>query len=58
MRRKIDIISFQVSDQETAEPEITIDMPSYFKVDAQRLWDVLLRELIRQEKAAKKEEEK
>lgn len=52
-REKVDRIKFQVLGcKPPYEPELTIDVPSYFKVDAERLWAVLLSELMKQEKAA------
>jgi len=49
-KKKIDRIKFSVSNETTKESEISIDVPTFFKVDAQRLYDVIMKDLIKQEK--------
>lgn len=57
IENKVDRIKLEVLDENTKEPKITIDVPTYFPIDTERLWKVLLKELTKQEKEFKERSE-
>ena len=54
-RPRVDRFILIVSDEATRKEELSIDMPTYFKVDTSALYDSVMKEMIKQEKRAKKE---
>jgi len=51
-RARIDRFKLFVEDEKTGKEELSIDIPTYFKVDTGSLWEAVMKELTKQEKKA------
>ncbi|MCM8532494.1 MAG: hypothetical protein NE330_15120 [Lentisphaeraceae bacterium] len=47
-------IKLEVSNETTGEMQLAIDTPTYFPLDTNALYKALMKELVKQEKAAQK----
>ena len=51
-KTRIDRFKLFVEDEKTGKEELSIDIPTYFKIDTGSLWEAVMKELTKQEKKA------
>ena len=54
IKERVDRFKLSIEDESTRESRLSIDIPTYFKIDESELWKVVMKEMMKQEKAAKK----
>lgn len=51
-RKKVDRLILTIVGIDSLDMRINVNIPTYFKVNEEKVWEVLLKELIKQEKLA------
>jgi hypothetical protein len=52
-KQRVDRLKVSVNNEKTGKPELTIDIPTHFKVDTNSLYNAVMKEMIKQEKNSK-----
>lgn len=55
IKKRVDRFRLDIEDEFTKDSRLSIDIPTYFKLDEAALWKAVMREMAKQEKKAIKE---
>ena len=58
IKKRVDRFRLNVEDEFTKDSRLSIDIPTYFKIDESAIWKAVMREMTKQEKKANKESDK